>query len=125
VPVGATGDESGPTAAGDTTATETAAVPAGDKLPGSVAEPDLGTIFAVDVVQSFQGRWREVQLRFVDSPKEATGEAAVLLDEVVEQLATSLRAQKDLVAKDTSDDTEQLRVELRGYRDMLNRILGL
>ena len=70
-------------------------------------------------------RWRDVQLKFVDSPKEATTEAAGLLDEAVEKLATSLRDQKAKLHQVDSDDTETLRVELRGYRDILNRILGL
>ena len=137
VPVGAVGSDSGaatsdadPTGADTTGADPTAAAPAAaapaeDKLPGSVAEPDLGTIFAEADAQSFHDQWRDVQLRFVDSPKEATAEAAGLLDEVVDKLATNLRAQKESLSNETSDDTEQLRVELRGYRDILNRILDL
>jgi hypothetical protein len=97
----------------------------GDKLPGSVTAPELGSLFAASDAQSFQDRWREVQLRFVDSPKEATAEAAKLVDEAVDQLTASLKAQKDQVAIENSEDTEQLRVELRGYRDILNRVLTL
>jgi hypothetical protein len=48
-----------------------------------------------------------------------------LLDEVVDKLASSLRAQKDSLSNDNSDDTEQLRVELRGYRAILTRVLAL
>jgi hypothetical protein len=105
-------------------ADETAEAPA-DKLPGSVAEPDLSSIFDKADAATFQDRWRDVQLRFVDSPKDATAEAAGLLDEAVEKLATSLRAQKDSLAGTNSEDTEQLRVELRGYRELLNKVLGL
>jgi len=75
--------------------------------------------------QSFQDRWRDVQLRFVDSPQEATADAASLLDEVVDKLASSLRAQKDSLSQDASNDTERLRVELRGYRELFTRVLGL
>ncbi|WP_306215451.1 prolipoprotein diacylglyceryl transferase [Actinoplanes sp. RD1] len=80
--------------------------------------------FAEGDVQGFQERWREVQLRFVDSPKEAAEEAAKLVDEAVDKLTASLRAHKDELAGE-HDDTEALRVQLRGYRDVLNRILGL
>ena len=73
---------------------------------------------------SFTDRFRDVQLRFVDSPKEATAEAAALIDEAVDKLAGALRAQKSSLAGG-SDDTEQLRVELRGYRELLNRLLAL
>jgi hypothetical protein len=118
VPVGADADRSD-TAAGTSAAAEE------DKLPGSVAEPDLSKVFSAEDAQSFQDRWRDVQLRFVDSPQEATADAASLLDEVVDKLASSLRAQKDSLSQDASNDTERLRVELRGYRELFTRVLGL
>jgi hypothetical protein len=128
VPVGADGTARTAPAAADAGTTTTSAggtAASGDKLPGSVAEPDLSSIFDKDAAGSFQERWRDVQLRFVDSPKDATTEAAGLLDEAVEKLAASLRGQKDKLHQVDSDDTEQLRVELRGYRDILNRIISL
>jgi hypothetical protein len=106
-----------PVGAADTTAGTAA-------KPGSVTEPNLGSLFGEADAQSFHERWRDVQLRFVDSPREATTEAARLVDEAVDKLTASLRAQKGAVSGE-SDDTEQLRVALRGYRDILNRILGL
>jgi len=119
VPVGsAVGDEDGKPENGKVDAS-------GDKLPGSVTAPELGSLFGEADAQGFQDRWREVQLRFVDSPKEATVEAAKLVDEAVDQLTASLKSQKDQVAHDNSNDTEQLRVELRGYREILNRVLKL
>ena len=66
-----------------------------------------------------------MQLRFVDSPKEATSEAAQLVDEAVDKLTASLKSQKNALTGDHGEDTEKLRVELRGYRDILNRILSL
>ena len=69
-------------------------------------------------------RWRDVQLRFVDDPKGATDEAARLVDEAVDKLTAALRQQRGALAKG-SDDTETLRQELRGYREILNRLLGL
>ncbi len=93
--------------------------------PVSTGTATAGSLFDADDARSFQERWRDVQLQFVDSPKEATAEAAGLLDEAVDRLAASLRAQKGRLAGDGTEDTEKLRVELRGYRDMLNRILGL
>lgn len=104
------------------------AVPVAGAAPTGTATPTAGTagsLFDADDAGSFKERWRDVQLRFVDSPKEATAEAAGLLDEAVDRLAASLRAQKGRLAGDGTEDTEKLRVELRGYRDMLNRILDL
>jgi len=87
--------------------------------PGSVAAPALDRLFADG--DSFAERFREIQLRFVDSPKEATADAAALVGEAVDKLTGALKAQKDALGGD-SEDTEQLRVQLRSYRDLLNRL---
>ncbi len=114
-----------PAGAPDTgTTARTEAGEAAEARPGSVTGPDLGSLFAEEDAASFHERWRDVQLRFVDDPKEATLEAARLVDEAVEKLTASLRAQREALATD-SEDTERLRIELRGYRDILNRILSL
>ncbi|MEU4219272.1 hypothetical protein [Actinoplanes sp. NPDC026623] len=97
-------------------------VPVGAAATAPAARTE--TIFGADDAQSFQDRWREVQLRFVDSPKDAAAEATTLIDEAVERLTAGLKAQRDGLADDT-EDTERLRLQLRGYRDILNRILSL
>ncbi|NMO55542.1 hypothetical protein HH310_30700 [Actinoplanes sp. TBRC 11911] len=69
-------------------------------------------------------RFRDIQLRFVDNPKDATGEAAALVDEALDKLTAALKSRSGDLASN-SDDTEKLRVELRGYRELLNRVLNL
>jgi hypothetical protein len=125
VPVAAAGAAAAAAASGSRSDDRDASSADGERKPGSMSEPDLGSLFGADDAQTFKNRWRDVQLRFVDSPKEATTEAAGLLDEAVDRLAASLRTQKGRLAGDGTEDTEKLRVELRGYRDMLNRILDL
>ena len=98
---------------------------ANDTKPGEVDSPEVTTIFNGDDAKAFQDRWRDVQLRFVDSPKEATAEAAALVDDAVDKLTASLRSQKEGFGGESTEDTEKLRVELRGYRDLFNRIIGL
>ncbi len=100
--------------------TPPAAVPAAAAAPA--AKPD--TLFDQEEARAFQERWRDVQLRFVDSPKDAAADAAGLVDEAVEKLTASLRSQREGLTDDT-EDTERLRVQLRGYRDILNRVLSL
>jgi hypothetical protein len=90
--------------------------------PGGAPAPALDRLFADS--DSFADRFRDIQLRFVDSPKEATADAAALVNEAVDKLTDALRAQKDALGGD-SDDTEQLRVQLRSYRDLLNRLSAL
>jgi hypothetical protein len=96
--------------------------------PGTGAGADR--FFSADDAQSFQDRWRDVQLRFVDSPQEAAADGARLVGEAVDRLIADLQAQRDGLTGDTenaqdTEDTEKLRVRLRGHREILNRILGL
>jgi hypothetical protein len=90
--------------------------------PGGAPATALDRLFTDG--DSFADRFRDIQLRFVDSPKEATAEAAALVGEAVDKLTDALRAQKDALGGN-SDDTEQLRVQLRSYRDLLNRLSAL
>jgi len=92
--------------------------------PGAVPAPAGGALFGEADAKDFQDRWREVQLRFVDSPQDAAAEAATLVDEAVDKLSASLTARTNAVSHDSAD-TEELRVAIRAYRDILNRILAL
>ncbi|MGW5672804.1 hypothetical protein ACWEVO_33585, partial [Micromonospora sp. NPDC003776] len=103
-----------------------AAAPAARPTPGAVPA-DAATLFAPEAAQGFRDRWRDVQLRFVDDPKAAVGEAQALVDEAMDALAAALREQKSKLGgwqESGSADTEQLRVAVRGYRDFLDRVLG-
>jgi hypothetical protein len=119
-----TADETAPVAATDQVTDEPAAEaePVVAATPGSVPAHSVDRLFPDG--DAFVDRFREIQLTFVDSPKEATHQAATLVTEVVDALTRTLKEQKDALASG-GDDTEQLRVELRGYRDMLNRLLAL
>ncbi|SCE83065.1 hypothetical protein GA0074695_1449 [Micromonospora viridifaciens] len=89
--------------------------------------PDAATLFAPEVAQNFRHRWRDVQLRFVDDPRAAVGEAQSLVEEAIEALSAALREQKTKLGggpESGSADTEQLRVAVRSYRDFLYRVLG-
>ncbi|BCY06043.1 hypothetical protein [Actinoplanes sp. L3-i22] len=82
------------------------------------------TLFPEAETQPLRDRWRDIQLRFVDDPKASTAEAATLVDETIEKLTAALREHRGSLAGG-GDDTEALRVELRSYRDILDRLLGL
>ncbi|MCW3844880.1 hypothetical protein ONA70_32875 [Micromonospora yasonensis] len=119
---GVAGAAAGAGAAGVTDAAAPGARPTLGVVPA-----DAATLFPAETAQGFRDRWRDVQLRFVDDPKAAVGEAQSLVDEAMEALSTALREQKSKLGgwqESGSADTEQLRVAVRGYRDFLDRVLG-
>ncbi|PYC76486.1 hypothetical protein C7C45_00385 [Micromonospora arborensis] len=101
---------------------------AGTSRPtGSTVAAEPATLLDTDTAQGFRDRWRDVQLRFVDDPHAAAGEAQSLVEEAIQALASALAAQKNTLGgwQDAgSADTEQLRVAVRRYRDFLDRVLG-
>ncbi|MEV6345135.1 hypothetical protein [Actinoplanes sp. NPDC051851] len=91
---------------------------------GAAAPAGPAAFFPVEDTQPLRDRWRETQLKFVDDPKASAAEAAALVDETIEKLTTAIRQQRGALTSG-GDDTEALRQELRGYRDILDRLLGL
>ena len=90
------------------------------------AEPVV-TLMSADAAQGFRDRWRDVQLRFVDDPREAAAEAQTLAEEAVDAMVSALTNQKNELGSWQSaeaGDTERLRVVVRRYRDLLDRLLG-
>ncbi|MEU8155918.1 hypothetical protein AB0B94_19850 [Micromonospora sp. NPDC048986] len=101
---------------------------AGTSRPaGSTVAAEPATLLDADTAQGFRDRWRDVQLRFVDDPQAAAGEAQSLVQEAIQALSSALAAQKNTLGgwQDAgSADTEQLRMAVRNYRDFLDRVLG-
>ncbi|MGK5440639.1 hypothetical protein ACSNN7_02240 [Micromonospora sp. URMC 105] len=123
---GAAGAAAGVGAAG-VTGTGAAAVAEAARPTGANVPTHAATLFEADAAQAFRDRWREVQLRFVDDPRAAVGEAQSLVEEAIKALSDALAAQKEKLGgwqTAGSADTEQLRVAVRQYRDFLDRVLG-
>jgi hypothetical protein len=108
---------------------EPAMEPAG---PAAAAAP--ASLWADGATDALRGRWREVQLRFVDDPRGATDEAQALVNEAIDTLTAALAERRseldgwrsgDGDASGADTETERLRVAVRGYRDFLDRLLGL
>lgn len=99
----------------------------GELLPGTVPSEPVGTLLSSEAAQGFRDRWRDVQLRFIDDPHAAAAEAQQLAEEAIDALTTALNRQKEDLngwQRDQGDDTEQLRVVVRRYRDFIDRALG-
>jgi len=104
----------------DTPAQDTPATNRPSEVGQSLLEPDFA--------DTFQQRWREIQASFVDDPHETVREADQLADEVVNKLTTALTDRKhslDERWQADKENTEELRLALRGYRELLDRLIKL
>ncbi|MGK5742447.1 hypothetical protein [Micromonospora sp. URMC 103] len=115
-----------PVAAGGATAGTLSS--AGTARPvGSTVAAEPASLFDPATAQGFRDRWRDVQLRFVDDPRAAAGEAEALVEEAIDALSAALAAQQTTLGgwqEAGSADTEELRMAVRRYRDFLDRVLG-
>lgn len=104
-----------------------ARAPYADPAPAHAAPGDI-VLFDQDTIQ-VQTRWRDLQASFVDDPGEAVRRADGLVGEVVESLTSSLTSRTEALRgrwKDAGEaETEQLRLALRDYRNVLERLLAL
>jgi hypothetical protein len=100
---------------------------AADEVPAHAAPQDI-FLFDQDPAE-VQGRWRELQASFVDDPSESVQRADGLVSEVVESLTSTLTSRTSALRDRWKDaetsDTEELRLALRDYRSVLERLLAL
>jgi len=86
-------------------------------------------ILAPPEADRFRQRWREVQSGFIDDPGDAVRKADELASEVAAALVRSLAARRRSLSeplengKGEGPDTERLRLAIRDYRDLLDRLL--
>jgi hypothetical protein len=90
-----------------------------------------GPLLDPETAQRLRSRWRDVQLRFVDDPQAALGEARGLVGEAVDSLTTALTEQRSRLDTDggagtdgDAGETERIRVAIRHYRDFLDRVVA-
>jgi hypothetical protein len=77
----------------------------------------------------WMGRWNEIQIRFVDEPRESIANADALVDEVMKQLAAAFAEERARIEGEWSagsePSTEELRVALQRYRSFFSRLLAV
>jgi len=103
-----------------------------DGSPGANGAPEDGSSPADGMtdqdVADFRARWADIQASFIDDPHRACEHADNLVDLVLQRLTERFaRERKDLVrAWDRGNepaDTENLRVTIKGYRGLVDRLL--
>jgi hypothetical protein len=81
------------------------------------------------VAQDFRSRWNEIQVAFVDEPRDAVGRADRLVAETINGLTESFTAERQKLEREwdrgSTDSTEALRLAFQGYRSFFNRLLSV
>jgi hypothetical protein len=112
-------------AAGEDASPDTAPGAVGaDRGDDEAREPLLGT----EEADSFQARWREIQIRFVDEPRDSVKDADGLVAELLQRLAGNFSEERNRLETEWERggqvSTEDLRVALKHYRSFFNRLLS-
>jgi hypothetical protein len=85
-------------------------------------------LLADDETQDFTMRWREIQIAFVDEPRDSVANADALVAELTQRLASSFSDERQRLEGqwDRGDDvsTENLRVAVTRYRSFFDRLLS-
>lgn len=75
----------------------------------------------------YQRRWDDIQVRFIDEPRQSAREADDLVSEVAQRIADRFSSQRqDLERRWESGDeptTEELRQAVQRYRDFFQRLV--
>ena len=102
----------------------TAGAPAATDAPAT-AGTSASLVGSLDT-DGIRNRFLDIQAGFVDEPRQAVEEAGRFVDELLQQVADALREQRAQLAGATDEgSTEDLRLALRGYRQFVDRILGM
>jgi hypothetical protein len=91
-------------------------------------ETERGPLLPADESDDFTGRWREIQIAFVDEPRDSVAKADALVADLMQRLAASFSEERQRLEGqwDSGDDvsTEDLRVALTRYRSFFDRLLS-
>lgn len=121
------------TAADEPLARERSELDDSARLDASEAEPqaqaeERDPLLPGAETQGFTTRWREIQIAFVDEPRDSVAKADGLVAELMQRLATSFSEERQRLEGqwDRGDDvsTEDLRVALTRYRSFFDRLLS-
>lgn len=75
---------------------------------------------------AYKQRFDNLQLDFIEHPKETVEKAEKLVEEAVERIVSSMHERVNRIHSelgDKTDDTERLRLAMRGYREFVDTYL--
>lgn len=86
-------------------------------------------LFAPNEAQDFRARWEKIQIGFVDEPRTSVQHADELVASVIQRLAQVFADERNKLesgwGKGDSVSTEDLRMALRRYRSLFDRLLSV
>jgi hypothetical protein len=95
--------------------------------PAVPADGQPAPLFSESEVGGFRSRWSDIQLAFVDEPRQAVEDADNLVASVMKKLAEGFANERAGLERqwDRGDNvsTEDLRVALQRYRSFFDRLL--
>jgi predicted lipid-binding transport protein (Tim44 family) len=99
-----------------------------DEADDTDASVEREPLFAGEDAERFRGRWQEIQVAFVDEPREAVKNADSLVADLMQRLAATFSEERSSLESqwDSGEDasTEDLRVALQRYRSFFDRLLS-
>jgi hypothetical protein len=91
-------------------------------------EDRLAPLFDDADTTRFRDRWQELQIAFVDEPREAVAKADELVAELMQQLAKRFNQERSALegqwSRGEDVSTEDLRISLQRYRSFFERLLA-
>lgn len=91
-------------------------------------ETSRAGLLPADETHSFKTRWSDIQAAFVDQPHEAVNQADRLAEEIIERFSTIFVDERRRLGNQWVEgekvSTEDLRLTLRRYRSLIDRLLS-
>jgi len=98
----------------------------GSDTDSAPADPSV-SLFSSGDGEGFRSRWHEIQVEFVDHPRQSVEQADALVAEVMQDLAQTFADERQRLESQwgRGDDvgTEDLRVALQRYSSFFERLL--
>ena len=99
-----------------------------DERGSDDASDEVAPLLPKDDAEGLMSRWQQIQVRFVDDPRDAVSDADGLVAELIDRLTRGFADERaDLEGRweqGSEVSTEDLRVALQRYRSFFQRLLA-
>jgi hypothetical protein len=101
-------------------------MPSNETMQSDATSADATRPDALPDMTDYRVRFEKIQSEFIEEPKAAVEKAERLVEEAIERMTKSMHEQMQELHQhaDRSSDTEQLRVTMRRYRDLIESLGG-